>query len=59
MSKPKAPYYYKKSEDVYHWEKSCYQNMYSEYDEEWIRTYKQPKDREQCNQCKSKGNEKG
>ena len=53
MSKPKAPYYYKKSgSDTYHWERSCANNHYQ--DEGWETTSTKPTNREQCDQCKSK-----
>lgn len=30
MSEPKAPFYYKKDSDTYHWVKSCSKNHYTE-----------------------------
>lgn len=51
MSTPKAPYYYKKDKDTYHWETSCSNNNYPESG--WVKTNDKP-DKEQCNQCKSK-----
>lgn len=54
MSEPKSPYYYKKSNDRYHWETSCSKNNYSENDNEWVKTTVKPSGKEQCNECKSK-----
>lgn len=53
MSKPKAPYYYKKGEDTYHWETSCSKNKYSPSDANWVKINEQPS-KEQCNECKGK-----
>lgn len=53
MSKPSAPYYYKKDGDTYHWEISCSKNAYSSTDPNWVKTYTQPS-KEQCNECKAK-----
>jgi hypothetical protein len=53
MSKPKAPYYYKKSNNyVYHWETSCSKNYYPA--EGWEKSNTAPSGREQCNECKGK-----
>lgn len=51
MSEPKAPFYYKKDSDTYHWEKSCSKNHYQE--EGWETTKDVPAGKEQCNECKS------
>lgn len=53
MSTPKAPYYYKKGKDTYHWETSCSKNNYSISDSEWVKTNTKPS-KEQCNECKAK-----
>lgn len=53
MSQPKAPYYYKKGGDRYHWEKSCSKNHYSDSDPKWVKTNTKPSG-EQCNECKGK-----
>ncbi|MDY8107828.1 hypothetical protein U0C82_01530 [Fulvimarina sp. 2208YS6-2-32] len=52
MSTPKAPYYYKTSTDVYHWETSCDLNNYPAPG--WEKTNTKPSSREQCNRCQSK-----
>lgn len=53
MSKPSAPYYYKKEgRDVYHWERSCHLNKYPAPG--WTSSNTPPAGREQCNECKSK-----
>ncbi|PHM28307.1 hypothetical protein [Xenorhabdus budapestensis] len=52
MSQPKAPYYYKKSSDTYHWETSCSKNHHP--DPNWEKVYDKPSNREQCNECKAK-----
>ncbi len=53
MSKPTAPYYYKKnSNDTYHWERSCSKNFYPS--EGWEKSDTPPSGREQCNECKNK-----
>ena len=54
MSNPKAPYYYKKTNDTYHWELSCSKNNYSTSNSDWVRTTTKPSGKEQCNECKSK-----
>ena len=54
MSEPKAPYYYNKNSDTYHWETSCSKNHYSASDPNWIKTSSVPTGKEQCNECKSK-----
>ena len=54
MSAPKAPYYYKKNGDTYHWETSCSKNAYSPNDPNWVKTNTQPSGKEQCNECKAK-----
>lgn len=53
MSTPKAPYYYKKGKDTYHWEISCSKNNYSSNDKDWVKTNNKP-NKEQCNECKGK-----
>lgn len=53
MSKPKAPYYYNKNKDTYHWELHCSKNKYTSENRDWVKTNIQPK-KEQCNECKSK-----
>ena len=53
MSKPRAPYYYKKEgSDAYHWETSCADNHYPAPG--WVKSDSPPRGREECNQCKSK-----
>lgn len=53
MSKPKAPYYFKKyGNDVIHWEQSCSKNHYP--DPGWEKSSTAPAGREQCDECKSK-----
>lgn len=52
MSNPKAPYYYKKSSDTYHWELSCSKNGYPGAG--WEKTNTKPTGKEQCNECKAK-----
>ncbi len=52
MSQPKAPYYYKRSSDTYHWETSCSKNHHR--DPDWVKTHDKPSGREQCNECKAK-----
>lgn len=52
MSEPKAPFYYKKDSDTYHWEKSCSKNHYTE--DGWETTQTKPTGKEQCNECKAK-----
>ena len=54
MSEPKAPYYYNKNSDTYHWEASCSKNHYSASDPSWVKTSSVPTGKEQCNECKSK-----
>lgn len=54
MSEPKAPYYYNKNSDTYHWETSCSKNHYSASDPNWVKTSSVPTGKEQCNECKSK-----
>lgn len=54
MSKPKAPYYYKKTSDTFHWEITCSKNHYSSNDPEWVKTETRPAGREECNECKAK-----
>jgi hypothetical protein len=53
MSQPRAPYYYRKDKDTYHWETSCSKNNYSASDPNWVKTSVQPS-KEQCNECKAK-----
>lgn len=52
MSSPKAPYYYKKGTDTYHWETKCSKNHYPDAD--WVKTDEKPASKEQCNECKGK-----
>lgn len=54
MSQPKAPYYYKKDGDTYHWELSCSKNHYSPNDPNWVKTNTQPSGKEKCDECKAK-----
>lgn len=55
MSEPRAPYYYDKESDTYHWELSCSKNHYGEKGaENWEKTVTRPTGREQCNECKAK-----
>jgi hypothetical protein len=53
MSKPSAPYYYKKDSDTYHWEKSCEKNHYPSPG--WEKSDTLPASKtDQCNTCKNK-----
>lgn len=55
MSESKAPYYYDKESDTYHWELSCSKNHYGEKgSENWVKTFTEPAGREKCNECKAK-----
>jgi len=54
MSTPKAPYYYKKGDEHYHWEKSCSKNHYSSNNPDWVETNTKPSGKDQCNECKAK-----
>lgn len=54
MSTPKAPYYYNKKSDTYHWETSCSNNNYTSSSADWVKTSDKPSGKEQCNQCKAK-----
>jgi hypothetical protein len=55
MSKEKAPYYYKddRTNDTYHWEKSCSKNHYPSSG--WVKKDTKPYWKtDACNECKSK-----
>ena len=52
MSKPSAPFYYKKfGSDTYHWELLCSRNFYPKSG--WKTSKRPPSGREQCNECKT------